>query len=33
VDWTARWYLATAAGADMLAETLAQIDAYAARLP
>lgn len=33
VDWTARWYLAAAAGADMQAETLAQIDAYAARLP
>lgn len=32
VDWTARWYLAAAAGADMQAETLAQIDAYAARL-
>jgi CDP-glucose 4,6-dehydratase len=32
VDWTARWYLAAAAGGDMLAETLAQIDTYAGRL-
>lgn len=32
VDWTARWYRAAAAGADMQAETWAQIDAYAARL-
>lgn len=32
VEWTARWYLAAAAGADMQAETLAQIDAYAGRL-
>jgi CDP-glucose 4,6-dehydratase len=32
VDWTARWYLAASAGAEMLAETWAQIDAYAARL-
>ena len=32
VDWTARWYRAAAAGADMQGETLAQIDAYAGRV-
>lgn len=32
IDWTTRWYLAAAAGADMHAETLDQIDTYAARL-
>lgn len=32
VDWTAAWYHAAAAGADMQAATLAQIDTYAGRL-